>query len=50
MAEFLNGQLVTKLILKNPIEQKPVLYALKNFGIEIEISEKNTLEEFMAVN
>ncbi len=47
LTEFLNEQGVTKLILKNKIEQKPVIYALKNFGIQCEITDKDKLEEIL---
>ncbi|NPA67160.1 MAG: cation diffusion facilitator family transporter [Chlorobi bacterium] len=45
LAEFLHLKGVTKLILRQKITQKPVLYALKSFGIKYEITDKNTLEE-----
>ncbi len=49
LAEFLNEKGVTKLILKQKIEQKPVIYALKNFGIRCETTDKENLEEILAI-
>jgi cation diffusion facilitator family transporter len=47
LTEFLNEQGVTKLILKNKIERKPIIYVLKNFGIQCEITDKDKLEEIL---
>ncbi len=48
LAEFLNELGITKLILKQKIEQKPVIYALKNFGISCVETSKNQLEDLTA--
>lgn len=47
LAEFLNEQEVTQLILKRKIEQKPIIYALENFGIQCEITDKDNLDEIL---
>ena len=50
LAEFLHKQGITKIILKNEITQKPVLYALKSFGIEMEITDKDNLQSLELFN
>ena len=47
LAEYLNELGITRIILKTPITQKPVLYALKNFGIQSVITDKNDLDEII---
>ena len=48
LAEFLHKKAVTRLILKDKIKQKPVIYALKSFEIECIITDKNSLDEILS--